>query len=237
MSHYTWLTDAIKNHTDASWHTILSNACKTLPKEYIAFLEAHPWLPGKEKIFNAFAQPLDTTCYILYGESPYPRDASANGFAFWDAAVQEVWSAQGLSKSVNRATSLRNFFKMLLHSTSLPEPARRIQTLEQLFNNFLTHGFLLLNFNLSLSSLTKNKEAKYWMPFHESLLSQMNNQCIQNKQDLPKLVLLGKIAEKILDLPSARLYPCFIAEHPYNLSFIQNTDVRKFFHPFELLAL
>ena len=38
----------------------------------------------------------------------------ANGYAFWDAAVNELWSDNGLSKAVNRATSLRNFIKMLL---------------------------------------------------------------------------------------------------------------------------
>ena len=110
-----------------------------------------------KKIFNAFTQPLDNTRYILYGESPYPREASANGFAFWDAAVGEVWFAQGLSKSVNRATSLRNFFKMLLTAEPVPAPQQRIQTLAQLFNNFHQQGFLLLNFNLSLSALTTNK--------------------------------------------------------------------------------
>lgn len=232
-----WLTHAITTQADPSWHSLLLNACTTLDADYIEFLNTHPWLPGKEKIFNAFSQPFDKVRYILYGESPYPREASANGFAFWDGAVDAIWSTQGLSKSVNRATSLRNFFKMLLTTEPLPAAAQRIQTLKHLFHNFLAHGFLLLNFNLSLSTLAKNKEAKYWLPFHESVLAQIKNDCDQNKQPLPQLVLLGKIAEKILALPSSAGYPTMLAEHPYNLSFIQNPKVKKFFQPFQLLNL
>jgi len=232
-----WLATAVHNQADVSWRPLLMQAAKTLPEDYLDFLSLHNWLPGKEKIFHAFSQPLSHIQYILYGESPYPRQASANGFAFWDAAVEEVWSEKGLSKSVNRATSLRNFFKMLLAAQFLPKQSERIQTLEQFFNNFLRHGFLLLNFNLSLSTLAKNKEAKYWLPFHQSLLAQIKEHCQQDAQPLPKLILLGKIAEKILALPSSQVYPTLIAEHPYNLSFIQNVKVKNFFHPFDLLSL
>jgi uracil-DNA glycosylase len=237
MSLNPWLTQAIKHQADPSWHLLLFRACETLPEEYCAFLTEHTWLPGKEKIFNAFSQPLDKTHYILYGESPYPREASANGFAFWDAAVGDVWSEQGLSKSVNRATSLRNFFKMLLATEPVLVPPKRIRTLAELFNNLHQQGFLLLNFNLSLSTLSKNREAKYWMPFHECLLMQIKYHCEQNKQVPPKLVLLGKIAEKILQLPSSDVYPCFCAEHPYNLSFIKNPEVKNFFQRFDLLRI
>lgn len=232
-----WLSEAITTQADPSWHVLLQSACTTLDATYIQFLDTQSWLPGKEKIFRAFSQPLHKVRYILYGESPYPRAASANGFAFWDAAVEEIWSAQGLSKTVNRATSLRNFFKMLLATTPLPQDAQRIQTLAQLFNNFLAHGFLLLNFNLSLSTLPKNKEAKYWSPFHECLLAEIKNYCDQQKKTLPQLVLFGKIAEKIFSLPNSADYPKLIAEHPYNLSFIHNQAVQHFFQPFQLLNL
>lgn len=232
-----WLTETITTQADPSWHTLLQSACDKLDPTYIQFLATESWLPGKEKIFCAFSQPLNKVRYILYGESPYPRAVSANGFAFWDAAVQEIWSTQGLSKAVNRATSLRNFFKMLFATTPLPDETRRIQTLTQLFNNFLAHGFLLLNFNLSLSTLSKNKEAKYWSPFHECLLTEIKNHCAQQKQTLPQLVLFGKIAEKILSLPSSGSYPTLIAEHPYNLSFIHNQTVQQFFQPLQLLNL
>ncbi|HAT31470.1 MAG TPA: uracil-DNA glycosylase, partial [Janthinobacterium sp.] len=47
-------------------------------------------------------------------EGPYPRAASATGVCFMDGAVGALWSEAGLSKPVNRATSLRNFMKMLL---------------------------------------------------------------------------------------------------------------------------
>ena len=50
--------------------------------------------------------------YVLFGES-LPRRASANGYAFWDAAVK-IMVSFGNSKTVNRATSLLNILKMLL---------------------------------------------------------------------------------------------------------------------------
>src|SRR3989338_10453380 len=87
-----WLTQAIQQQSDSSWHVLLHHACAQLPKAYLDFLSTHAWLPGPEKIFNAFCLPLAKTKYILYGESPYPRAASANGFAFWDGAVKEIWS-------------------------------------------------------------------------------------------------------------------------------------------------
>jgi uracil-DNA glycosylase len=65
-------------------------------------------------LFAAFAQPLDRVRYVLVGEGPYPRAESATGVCFMDGAVGDLWSEAGLSKPVNRATSLRNFMKMLL---------------------------------------------------------------------------------------------------------------------------
>ncbi|MCD6046957.1 MAG: ung [Gammaproteobacteria bacterium] len=223
-----WLTKAIQTQADQSWHAILYRACETLPEEYLAFLETHAWLPGKDKVFNAFQLPLAKTQYILYGESPYPRAASAQGFAFWDAAVKEIWSEKGLSKPVNRATSLRNLIKMLM-SISRTENYDRVNTLDELFRNLLRHGFLLLNFNLSLSEIPKTKEAKYWFLFHSYLLEEISQHC------QPTLVLFGKIAELVLKIPASKKFKTFISEHPYNLSFITNPRVLDFFKPLELL--
>ena len=102
--------------------------------------------------------PVAQTHYVLFGESPYPRAKSANGYAFWDAAVTDLWSESGLSKAVNRATSLRNIIKMLLVAegkltlvhTGQADIAKLdktglIATNAELFQQFLTHGFLLLN--------------------------------------------------------------------------------------------
>jgi uracil-DNA glycosylase len=223
-----WLTKAIQTQADQSWHSILYRASETLPKEYLHFLETHAWLPGKDKVFNAFQLPLSKTQYILYGESPYPRAASAQGFAFWDAAVKEIWSDNGLSKPVNRATSLRNFIKMLI-SVSPIKNESKVKTLDELFQNLLQHGFLLLNFNLSLSEMPKAKEAKHWFLFHSYLLEEISQYC------QPTLVLFGKIAELVLKIPASKNFKTFMSEHPYNLSFITNPKVLDLFKPLELL--
>src|SRR3989344_708271 len=99
--------------TDPSWHDCLSQALNKVDPDYLEKLYNNSqWLPGHAKIFNAFTLPVDQVNYILFGESPYPRAHSANGYAFWDAAVTDLWSPIGLSKAVNRATSLRNMIKM-----------------------------------------------------------------------------------------------------------------------------
>src|SRR5690349_3968920 len=103
-----------------SWQSCLHSALQSMDKAYLDALASTPdWLPGPDKIFNAFSLPVSKVNYLLFGESPYPRAASANGYAFWDAAVSDLWSPQGLSKKVNRATSLRNFLKMLLVAEGL----------------------------------------------------------------------------------------------------------------------
>ena len=99
------------------WRDMLHDALKGMAPEYLHELQfTQTWLPGIPSLFAAFSLPLSSTRYILLGESPYPRSQSANGYAFWDAAVGTLWSQTGLSKDVNRATSLRNLVKMLLHA-------------------------------------------------------------------------------------------------------------------------
>jgi len=232
--------------TDPSWHAILQTALSTMDPAYLKQLEAsNHWLPGSEKIFNAFSLPLENTRYILFGESPYPRAQSANGYAFWDAAVDHLWSETGLSKSVNRATSLRNFIKMLLvarkdltSDCSQPaiaklEKTHYIQTIQDLFNHLMNAGFLLLNASLVLSEkYPVNQEAKFWQPFMSRLLTQLADSDI-------KLVLFGNIAKKLekSDHQLIQKFDILKAEHPYNLSFISNTAVLEFFQPFNLLCV
>ena len=104
-------------HIHPQWHQILNKALQQVEPDYLRQLQSSlNWLPGIENLFAAFSQPLSSTRYILLGESPYPRKQSANGYAFWDGAVGSLWSPTGLSKEVNRATSLRNLIKMLLYS-------------------------------------------------------------------------------------------------------------------------
>ncbi|HEV2613812.1 MAG TPA: uracil-DNA glycosylase [Gammaproteobacteria bacterium] len=214
-----------------SWEKLLFQAIQTVDPRYLDSLtkDAH-WLPGEKNLFNAFSIPLPKVKRILLGESPYPRVQSANGYAFWDAAVGNIWAEESkLSKSVNRATSLRNFMKMLLKANN-GKPKACVQTLPELFQNLLSHGFLLLNASLVLHPERKVKiDAKYWQSFIQIIL----NNLYEHNPEI-ELVLLGKIAQQITPLLK-HPFKIIQAEHPYNLSFIDNPLVIAYFTPLKLL--
>ena len=223
------------------WHDLLASALNVMDHQYLNELKSREhWLPGINELFAAFRFPLSATRYILLGESPYPRAQSANGYAFWDAAVGSLWSETGLSKEVNRATSLRNLIKMLLFargdltSDFSQDAIARLDktsyagTAQQLFGTFMKKGFLLLNASLVFSEGQVPYHARQWRPFIHGLFHQLA------EINLPlKLVLLGRIAEQV---PETTLVKGLLAEHPYNISFITNQDVVAFFKPLDLLA-
>ena len=223
--------------------------------DYLSKLSEDHYLPSGSRLFAAFSQPLEAVRYVLVGEGPYPREESATGFCFMDGAVGELWSDTGLSKPVNRATSLRNFLKMLMVTEGLLSPAQTtgnavaevallarkdrsslVWTLQDIHDNLLRQGFLLLNASLVYRSHVRAAiESRAWLPFLEIALDALSVHASQHHKPLPKLVLWGKIAEKIIGLPSASPFPKAISEHPYNLSFIQNETMQKLFGPMRLL--
>lgn len=223
------------------WLARVENALGAMDLDYLLSLEqSNLWLPGWRHIFAAFSEPMHSLHYLLLGESPYPRKQSANGYAFWDAAVTNLWSEKGLHKTVNRATSLRNLLKMLLYAqgdlqedfsqTAIAalDKSRYVQTLSELFHALLKKGFLLLNASLVYEPKRVTYHAKHWRPFMHHILQDLH-------QSNPKiqLILLGNIAQKTAPTD---LFPCFLAEHPYMISFIRNPEVVAFFQPFNLLA-
>ena len=243
---------------DVSWHMVLLEGLRRVAAadpDYLPALAAQDYLPTASRLLAAFAQPRDAVRYVLVGEGPYPRAASATGVCFMDGAVGALWSQNGLSKPVNRATSLRNFIKMLLvadgtldadHTTgdvlaqvgsaALETQSSRIQTLLQLQHNLTRHGFLLLNASLVFrTDVAPAKDARAWLPFLTTILTAL----AANEACLPTLVLWGKIAAQInaqVETFSAlaRL-PRVVAEHPYNLTFIRNQHMHDFFRPMKLL--
>lgn len=226
-----------------TWMPLIAESLSQVDQSYLNHLyQKENWLPGPDKIFNAFSLPLDKTCYILFGESPYPRQQSANGFAFWDNAVTDLWSEKGLSTQVNRATSLRHLIKMLLiadHALSVKNTSQEaiaslnkvfyVKTIKELFENFLNHGFLLLNASLVLDNKVK-QDALAWRPFMEKLLELLAEQ----KRSV-KLILLGHIAKEIHKIPAASCFEHLHAEHPYNVSFLHNKEIFEFFEPLKLI--
>lgn len=227
--------------THPEWHAILEKALNVMDPSYLEQItqDSH-WLPGTHRLLAAFSLPRTQLRYVLLGESPYPRPASANGFAFWDGAVGSLWSETGLSKAVNRATSLRNMIKMFLYArgdlqhdcsqTAIAalDKTLYVQTAEELFTHFMDKGFLLLNATLVYEEDCVPFHAKHWRPFMSSLLTQLAKTSV-----MPQLILLGRIA---LQVPESKYFDCIIAEHPYNLSFITNSSVIHFFQPLDLLG-
>lgn len=222
------------------WLSLVTEALQVMDSEYLESLsQSNTWLPGMRNVLSAFSRPLNEAKYILLGESPYPRALSANGYAFWDASILSLWSEKGLSTGVNRATSLRNLVKMLLHAkgdlqhdfsqTAIAalDKSQYVKTVPDLFQALLQQGFVLLNASLVFESKRVSYHAKHWRPFMSYLLERVSEQ-----RSAIQLILLGKIAQKI---PVRNFFSCFEAEHPYQLSFMTNPDVISFFKPFKLL--
>lgn len=251
------MLDAIElAHPD--WHPILRAGLHAVDQTEPAYLKAlvrDDYLPDNGRIFAAFSQPIDAVSHVLVGEGPYPRQESATGFCFMDGAVDELWSASGLSKKVNRATSLRNFMKMLLvadgklsaaqtngeamHAIAIETQSGHsdmIETLAALQDNLHRHGFLLLNATLVYrQNVPPVRESRAWRPFLQAVLRAFEAHARQHGKPLPKLVLWGKIAERLADMPEAARFPQVISEHPYNLSFIANPAMQALFGPMRLL--
>jgi uracil-DNA glycosylase len=244
------ILDALKL-ADPSWRPHLEaglRAMAALDPGYLSALAADHYLPTGGRLFAAFALPLDRVRYVLVGEGPYPREESATGVCFMDGAVGALWSDTGLSKPVNRATSLRNFMKMLLVAdgrldiddtggAALAPIAKAsgangmIQTLAELQANLTAHGFLLLNASLVFRKhVAPVVDARAWLPFQRAVFAALAGQ-----GDKPTLVLWGKIAEQLDKVPEVRDFPAIRAEHPYNLSFIGHQDMQALFGPMRLL--
>jgi uracil-DNA glycosylase len=216
--------------------------------DYLPALAEDDYLPTGGRLFAAFAQPLGKVRYVLVGEGPYPREESATGVCFMDGAVGALWSGTGLSKPVNRATSLRNFMKMLLVAdgqltiddtggaalapiAKAAEAAGMIQTLAELQDNLTSEGFLLLNASLVFRKhVAPAIDARAWLPFQRAVFAALADQT-----DKPTLVLWGKIAEQLDKVPETQQFPSIRAEHPYNLSFIGHQGMQQFFGPMRLL--
>ena len=231
------------------WHEILEIALSSVDEKYLESLLTDPqWLPGIDHLLAAFRRDRSSLRYLLIGESPYPRQTSANGIAFYDAAVDELWSEQGLSKAVNRATSLRNIMKtamlaqQLLHrdddgkvtqsSIAAVSKAGLVKTMAQLFDNFERAGFLMLNATPVLHPRRKpQEEARYWLEFLNQLLLLTAQQSTQRLT----LILWGKVANLIASLPVGDAFDHLVCEHPYNLSFIDNPEMKELFTNLQVL--
>ena len=228
----------------SSWEKILSDAYASLEVEYQRFLaEDKDYFPTKENYFNAFKTlHKEKVRYILFGQDPYPRKESAGGYAFIDTKVQNLFSDSGLSKEVNRATSLRNFIKMALvasdrlkaEDTSQDairelDKTQMIDSIDALRLNFEKNGVLLLNTALIFTDKKSTKKhIKAWKPFIQTLLHAL-------EENAPTLILFGTHAKDIKKHFSLEAFDAIELEHPYNHTFISNPKALELFGPMHLL--
>jgi uracil-DNA glycosylase len=233
----------LRSGVHRQWQKILGESLATLDTAYLdTLLRDDDWLPGIDRLLAAFQRDRFGVRYLLIGESPYPRRESANGIAFYDAAVDSLWSNQGLSKAVNRATSLRNIVKTALVAEGhllkdadgrLTQPTIAgldktglVQTLADLFDNLERAGFLMLNATPVLHPGRKPaQEARYWRKFLEQLLALV----ARNADTRITLLLWGKIAKLVENMPASANFDKIVCEHPYNISFIDNPDMLRLF--------
>jgi len=222
----------------SSWDTILTEAYASLEAEYQRFLEEDKsYFPTKENYFNAFKTlHKEKVKYILFGQDPYPRKESAGGYAFIDTKVKNLFSSVGLSKEVNRATSLRNFIKMALvaserltlddtsqEAISRLDKTQMIDSIDDLRRNFEKNGVLLLNTALIFTDKKSSKKhIKAWKPFVQSLLNSLED-------DAPKLILFGTHAKDLKKQFTLDKFETIELEHPYNHTFISNDNALELF--------
>jgi len=230
--------------THHSWQEIIEGAYAALDEAYRTFLEGDDgYFPNKANYLNAFKTlPRNKVRYILFGQDPYPREESAGGYAFIDEKVKRLFSESGLSKEVNRATSLRNFIKMALvargdldikdtsqGAIASVDKTGLIDSVLELRRNFEENGVLLLNTALIFTDKrSSSKHIKAWQPFIQYLLNAL-------EEDAPTLILFGthaKALKKSLDLKSFKTVEL---EHPYNHTFIGNEKALKLFGSMNLL--
>ena len=231
------------NGVSEAWEPILLPALEGLEDSYREWLMAgEGYIPARERILAAFST-LDPEAvrFILFGQDPYPRPESAIGYAFIDGRVKEIFTPTGLSREVNRATSLRNFVKMALLADGRLSPddlsqaaiaaldkSALIDSIDELRENFETNGVLLLNAALVFEDKKSSaRHAKAWQPFIRALLSRLD--------DDTELILFGGIAKTIRKIPEAARFRHHLLEHPYNHTFVHNPDAHALFGPMELL--
>ncbi len=227
-----------------SWDIILQEAYASLEEQYRVFLEYdREYFPSSSRYFNAFKTlPRNKVKYILFGQDPYPRKESAGGYAFIDEKVERLFSDTGLSKEVNRATSLRNFIKMALlargdlmmddtsqEAISQVDKTSLINSIEALRINFEKNGVLLLNTALIFTDKKSSaRHVKAWRPFIASLLEAL-------AEDAPKLILFGTHAKELKKKLALERFKTIELEHPYNHTFIGNPKALELFGPMQLL--
>ena len=216
---------------DPSWRDFLSERLQDLDEAFAEELEASPgWLPGADRCLAAFSVPRCDVRVVWLGESPYPRQHSATGLSFQDAAVGEMFREDGrLAVGINRATSLRNVLKawfvatdrLAIGQTSSNDVRRMdrrglVGQLDEVFQRGRQNGWLWLNAGLSLRpARAKAGQIRKWEGLVNAVLADVSGRgaCV---------ALMGRFAERF---EPACNHP-LVSDHPCREGFIADPHVR-----------
>lgn len=238
------------SEADTSWHKIIiESLIKNLDDEYITSLTGCDFFPSFRKIFSPFKTPFESVKFILFGESPYPRVGSATGYSFIDGEVKDIWSDKGLSKKVNRATSLRNIIKTAMVAEGLVseelnkediinlDKTNLSKTMEDIKDSFISNGFLLLNASPILREDRSKKVIRNdfyrWSGFYRDILKELDS---RECNWTTSIVLWGGIAKDIESIYKPKKIEFIKMEHPYNISFISNPAAISLFSDISILS-
>lgn len=224
------------SEADHSWHRIIyESMAGNMDINYLSSLLDGGFFPSIRTVFAPFKTPFYSVKFVLFGESPYPRVGSAIGLSFIDGEVSELWSEQGLSKKVNKATSLRNIIKTALVAEGLIDKhftkddiakldkSNLSKTMKDIEGSFISSGFLLLNASPILRENKSKKTIKndflQWSGFYSKILKELD---LRDSASDSSIVLWGGIAKDIESIYNPVFMKYIKMEHPYNISFISN---------------
>jgi Rrf2 family iron-sulfur cluster assembly transcriptional regulator len=83
---------------DVSWRPLLIKGLEAMMKAtpaYLPDLAQDDYLPTEQRLFAAFALPLEKVRYVLVGEGPYPRAEARPASASWTAPSAACGRARG----------------------------------------------------------------------------------------------------------------------------------------------
>lgn len=118
--------------------------------------------PDEKNVYKAFELPLDQVRVVILGQDPY-HDGSATGLAFDNP----------LSKKPS--PSLRNILAEIISDIGVTEDGFNMALQTGSWLGHLPHqGVLLLNTALTVEPEMPGSHTKYWEPFTEKVIDQIN---------------------------------------------------------------
>lgn len=153
------------------------------------------FLPAREKIFRAFAEPMENVRVLIVGQDPYPNPQYAMGLSF--SVAKDVRPIPG---------SLRNIFTELKSDLNLEPPPNGDLTL------WSKSGVLLLNRVLTVQAgVAGSHQNKGWEQITDCAIS-----ALVNRGGPLVAILWGRAAQSLR--PLLRETPCIESPHPSPLS-------------------